>query len=138
MGVDEIIYEIPIIVGFIPLVFLSIADLQFRIYKRKLILEKSELVPSEFPLLVKYHSWIIHSLAIHFLVAILSLSFMFGLPLLVTFILWPEYLPTALSEFSWWMIIFSFMMFLRVICLSPDPYGGFEDLLKQAEDIEEK
>ena len=134
MAINEGIVFLLFLISFTPYIILGIAGWMIRSYNERLRRGEIEYRPSEIPVFVRIHIISVKTLRNCVLIYYSAYSFLFGLPLIAVYVLWPLDFYTFLNEISFWMILLGIFVFLEVGCKSPDPTGGLDIVISSSEE----
>ena len=134
MAINYEMLAILFIISFIPFVILGIADWMTRFYRKRLQRGEIDFELTKIPFLVRMRMFSVRTLPNCVLIHYSAYAFLFGLPLIAVFILWPMDFYNFLNEISFWMILLGIFVFLEIGCKCPDPTGGLESTISSSEE----
>lgn len=127
MAIDNLAIFLITVASAIPLFALGVAEQAAARYRRHFMNSASTSRPARLPRLVALHVRTTRTLAACAVATFGSLGILFGVPIIATWLLWPEdFLSTVYSLSSWAAIAVVFGT-LRIACSSPSSISEFTD-----------
>ncbi len=127
MAVDDLAIFVLTLSSAIPLLVLGIAEQATARYRRQILNSGSVARPAKLPRLVALHVRTTRTMAACAAATFGTLGILFGVPILATWLLWPEDFLSIVYSVSSWAAIAVIFGTLRVACSSPSSTSEFTD-----------